>query len=117
MQIPRSTACDKVDIILIDGSSVAKAISSDCGLISIEVTTFNGQYFFIKQNYELTKEINVYPDSLIIEFNGSHLPFTLIGSEKINNESEIILSGKGSLKIDFEVNQTVHKGDTIKILM
>ena len=89
-----------------------------CGEVTISTRMMGYQLFFIEQKYDLKGELWVDPDSLEIVYKSEQLDFELwnFDNKKGVIEKKSMITGKTTLKLDFEIMNSVNIGDTIFIV-
>jgi len=106
--------CDTFYNIPLSGTSDSMEHRFDSGTLSVYLQVWQGHVFDFYQTYEVTNEVCLYPDSLIIEFKGDRYPCYFV-SEKDNPRS-LCFSGSRKIRTAFRIEHKVNKGDTIRVI-
>jgi hypothetical protein len=108
--------CDPVITFPIDDSS-KKKLNFTCGTLSVKAVKSLGPGYIINQEFQLTKEISIFFDSLNIKHKGSPVMFDIFDAQKksIITEREISVNGKEI--INLKISDNFESGDTLLLQM
>lgn len=108
------SSCDRTIFLLIDGSQ-EKTINSPCGSLSIKSSSRFIPGYGVYQTFTMEKDVQLYFDSLKIEFKGKLVPYKItngIGGS-IDNKT---ISVSDNFNINIHTNQFLD-GDSLLVRM
>lgn len=108
--------CDPVITFPIDDSD-KKQLNFSCGNLSMKVVKSLGPGYIINQEFQLTKEILVYFDSLNIKYKGSPVIFDVFDAQKKSNITDREISINEKEIINIKIPYNFETGDTLLLKM
>ncbi len=109
------SSCDTEEPLLIDGNGVEKEIAFACGHLSVSADLMSRAYPFLYFDFNLSREVIVFRDSIMISYKGKTLPFWVQCTPDDCEEDVIELKGKGEMWMEIDLSGVLPRGDTIEV--
>jgi hypothetical protein len=109
------SSCDTGEPLLIDGNGVEKEIAFACGHISVSADLMSRAFPLLYFDFNLSKEVTVFRDSIVISYKGGTRPFSVQCSPDDCDEDVIELKGKGEMWMEIDLSRILPRGDTIEV--